>query len=92
MTQEKCYKANPDVSCRDEGDDGGLLYDPDTNDSVLINPSGLLLWSFLESPRTLPELTQHLVKELGAPTEEQANQDATEFIEGLLPDFVVEIQ
>ena len=92
MTPESSYKANPDVSCRDEGEDGGLLFNPDTNDSVLINPTGLGLWALLELPRTVAQLTTRLVEEFGAPTLEQAANDVDEFIKGLLPDFILEVE
>ena len=37
---EKTYRANEVVSCVDEGEDGAMLYNPDKDETVLLNPSG----------------------------------------------------
>jgi len=34
------YRANDVVSCAEENEDGALLYNPDKDESVLLNPSG----------------------------------------------------
>ena len=58
---EKTYRANEVVSCVDEGEDGAMLYNPDKNDTVLLNPSGRIIWALLSVPRTLDEIAGHLV-------------------------------
>ena len=47
MNQEKRYQVNPVVSCGDE-EDGAILYNPDTDDSSVVNLSGRELWNFLK--------------------------------------------
>lgn len=53
MTQTDVhYIVNPDVSCREEGPDGALLFNPDTDQVVVINITGLLIWEALEAANT----------------------------------------
>ncbi len=55
------YIINPDVSCREEGPDGALLFNPDTNQVVVLNVTGLLIWEALASPRTRDEVVEVLL-------------------------------
>jgi len=89
MMSEKTYRANEVVSCVDEGEDGAMLYNPDKDDTVLLNPSGRMIWSFLAAPRTLDEIARHLATAYPDVTPEQARKDATAFIESVAPDFIM---
>ena len=82
----KRYAVNPAVSLREELD-GALLYNPDTDNILLINETGRLIWSFLAKPRTADEIAAHLA----ANTEGASGVrgDVETFIASLLPDFVV---
>ena len=86
---EKTYRANEVVSCADEDEDGAMLYNPDKDDTVLLNPSGRSIWTLLSTPRTLDEIAGHLTATYPSVTREQAMQDADKFIQSLLPDFVL---
>lgn len=86
---EKTYRANEVVSCVDEGEDGALLYNPDKDDSVLLNTSGRGIWALLASPRTLDEIAGHLAAAYPCVTREQAAQDAETFVRSLAPDFII---
>jgi hypothetical protein len=87
----KRYQANSVVSCADEGDDGALLFNPDTDEAVAINPSGCALWNYLCVPRTMEEITAHLAATFRDVHVEQAVQDADKFIHALMPDIVLEV-
>ena len=52
---EMTFQANEVVSCVDEEEDGAMLYNPDEDESVMLNPSGRTVWTFLAEPRTLDE-------------------------------------
>ncbi|MCX6842172.1 MAG: PqqD family protein, partial [candidate division WOR-3 bacterium] len=80
----KTYRANEVVSCVDEGEDGAMLYNPDKDDTVMLNPTGRAIWSFLTDPRTLDDITGHLVAVYPGVAREQAVQDADKFIQSLL--------
>ena len=86
---DKTYRANEVVSCVDEGEDGAMLYNPDKDDTVLLNPTGRVIWSFLAAPHTLDDITGHLMAAYPGVAREQAVQDADKFIQSLLPDFVL---
>jgi hypothetical protein len=38
------YLCNPDVVLREEDEDGGLLFNPDTNQVKVVNTTGLFIW------------------------------------------------
>jgi len=47
----KCtYRTNEVVSCADEDEDGALLYNPDKDETVLLNPTGRSIWAMLAAP------------------------------------------
>lgn len=66
----KRYAVNSLVSLREEFE-GALLYNPDTDDVVLINETGRLIWDAIAAPHTLEEISVYLA----------ANTD----LSGLLP-------
>ncbi len=86
---EKTYRANEVVSCVDEGEDGAMLYNPDRDDTVVLNPSGRGIWVLLAVPRTLDEIAGHLATAYPEVTREQALKDAEQFIQSLVPHFVI---
>ena len=87
---DKTYRVNDVVSCVDEGEDGAMLYNPDTDESVLLNPSGRTIWALLSAPRTIEEITEHLMSANPGLVREQARRDAEQFIQSVVPDFVIE--
>jgi hypothetical protein len=89
LTAVRLFQANPEVSCVDEGKDGALLYNPDKDDSVILNRTGRDIWAFLGAPHGLEEIAQHLTTTFPGVTPERAAQDAEKFIQSLLPDFIV---
>ncbi|MBN1967511.1 MAG: PqqD family protein [Anaerolineae bacterium] len=86
------YVANPVVSCADEGDEGSLLFNPDTDDSAIINPAGKLIWDFIATPRTRDAIAAHLAGRYPAVPAEQIARDVEQFIAALTPDFIQVIE
>jgi hypothetical protein len=58
---------------------------------VIINPTGRVIWALLSTPRTVDEIAAHLVATFCSVSPEQAAQDAAQFIQALLPDFMQEV-
>jgi len=83
------YRANDVVSCADEDEDGAMLYNPDKDETVLLNPSGRSIWALLAAPQTLDQIADYLTTTYPNVKREQAVQDADKFIQSLLPDFVL---
>ncbi|MFC2023192.1 PqqD family peptide modification chaperone [Chloroflexota bacterium] len=91
MSTPERYKTNPMVSCGEE-DDGAVLFNPDTDDTALVNLTGRTLWAFLEdTPRSLDEMAAHLVETYKGVSAGQATEDSAQFVQALMPDYVTEI-
>jgi hypothetical protein len=87
----KLYVVNPDVSCREEGPDGALLFNPDTDDVLVINVTGLLIWQALAEPSSQEDVAAALVEQCNNVPEGQVAQDVEEFIERLIDRGFVDI-
>jgi hypothetical protein len=85
------FEANPDVSFRNEGEDGAVLYNPDADLSTIINATGGLIWGFIEKPRTLDEIAAFLVTTFSGVELEKAKSDTENFINMLGENFINEI-
>jgi len=84
--------ANPIVSCRIEGDGGALLFNPDIDDTLLINPTGLSVWTFLVQPRTIDDIISYLTTLFSGTLDRSAvKQDVEAFIRELAPNFIFEV-
>ena len=86
----KRYISNQVVSCGDEGDDGAVLFNPDTDDLVIINPTGKCVWEFLSTPHTLDEVVSFLDTQYQIAAEDRTAEDVEAFLETLIPDFMGE--
>ena len=85
MTEESpLYIVNPDVSCREEGPDGALLFNPDTDDVLVVNVTGLLIWQALAEPRDRDQVVAALVEQCDNVPEDKVAQDVSEFMEQLI--------
>lgn len=78
------YVVNPDVSCREEGADGALLFNPDTDEVLVVNVTGLVIWQALAEPRNQDEVVDALVDQCNNVPEDQVAQDVGEFMEKLI--------
>lgn len=85
------YVANPDVSCRIEGDAGAVLFNPDTDTTRLINPTGIVLWNYLSEPRMVGELVAFVAGSYSSiPDTASVQKDIEAFMKDLVPGFVSE--
>jgi hypothetical protein len=78
------YIANPDVSCREEGPDGALLFNPDTDDVLVVNVTGLLIWQALAEPHTQTQVVETLVEQCDNVPQDEIVGDVSEFVEKLV--------
>lgn len=92
MTQEPTlYIANPDVSCREEGAEGALLFNPDTDQVVVVNITGLLIWRAVSEPRRRDEIVAILAEQCNNVPQDTIAQDVDEFLDKLLAKGIVGI-
>jgi len=92
MGEAKRFLANPDVSCREDGPEGALLFNPDTDGMRVLNPTGLVIWEALDRPRTQAEIVAHLMESCDDVPADQVESDVDEFLSKLLPGgFVGEV-
>jgi hypothetical protein len=95
-TEEKIdvkYLCNPDVVLREEDEDGGLLFDPDTNGVKVLNTTGLFIWKEFNAPNTRSEVAQALLKNYEGATLEVVESDLQEFLAGMLENgFIGEVE
>ena len=89
MSHLKHYQINPVVSCGEEAD-GAILFHPETDNTAAINDTGLTLWLFLQTPRTIADMIAFLTDQFQDVSTTQATADVTRFIETLAPDFLFE--
>ncbi len=91
MTEQyRYYHINPVVSCGTE-EGGAILFNPDTDNTAIINSSGQLIWNFLINPHTIDEISFYLHETYGEVSIEEARKDVTQFVDSLEPDFLLEV-
>lgn len=76
------YLVNPDVSFRQE-EDGGILYNADTDGLEILNPSGVAIWQFLYQPHTRSEVVAHLMSLYEDAEEDGIEADVAGFMDNL---------
>ena len=77
------YLVNPEVSFRQEDDDGGILFNMDTDAVEVINPVAVEIWKFLAAPRTQAEVVAHLCAVCAGAPRGQVEKDVAEFVGAL---------
>lgn len=78
------YLVDPDVSFRQEDDDGGILYNAETDSLEVLNPVAVAIWSFLAAPRTQAEVVDHLCAVCEGAVRKDVEKDTGEFLEAML--------
>ena len=83
MSEAK-YLAAPDVSFRQEDDDGGILYHAAMDALEVLNPVATEIWKYLSAPRTQAEVAAHLCETCDGAARGQVEKDVAEFFAALL--------
>ncbi len=78
------YIRNPDVVLREEDMDGGLIFNPDTNQIRVLNTSGLFIWKLCDGRCDLSSLIAALHESFdGVPADQVAEQ-----VKGFIDDMM----
>ena len=65
---------NPVVVLREEADDWAILFNPDTNQAVGVNPTGVLIWKLLDGRRNLDEVDREVRQRLSNVPDDSAGE------------------
>ena len=82
--QKAVYLVNPDVVLREEDEDGGLLFNPDTNQVKIVNSTGLFIWKQFCCATELEFVLDALQANFEAVPVGEVENDVKEFLEGML--------
>jgi len=84
------YKANPVVSCRIEAEEDAILFNPDTDNTCILNGTGIAIWQFLVTARSEDEICEHLADQYDeAPGQESLLPDIQAFLLRLGKDYII---
>jgi hypothetical protein len=86
------YLCNPDVVLREEDDDGGLLFNPDTNRIRVLNHTGLFIWKLCDGSRNLENIATALREAYDEIPEEQVDHQVKEFVDEMIANGFIGIQ
>lgn len=75
------YMRNPDVGLREEDEDGGLLFNPDTNQVKVLNPTGLFVWKHCDSHHGIESIILKLQEAFDDVPEKEVRADVLSFLE-----------
>jgi hypothetical protein len=74
------YIQNPDIILREEDEDGGLLFNPDTGQVKVVNSTGLFIWKQFATSNDL----ETVVSAIKANYEDVPDQEVVKDISGFL--------
>lgn len=78
------YLCNPDVVLREEDEDGGLLYNPDTNQVKIVNTTGLYIWKQFSTTNQLNPVVAAVTANFEEVPAADVHNDVKEFLDGML--------
>ncbi len=84
------YKANPVISCRIEGEEDAILFNPDTDTTCVLNDTGIAIWQFLSRAHSEDEICEHLADKYDeTPDRESLLADTEAFLKRLGNDYLI---
>jgi Coenzyme PQQ synthesis protein D (PqqD) len=78
------YTRNPDVVLREEDEDGGLLFNPDTGQVKVVNTTGLFSRKECDGSRSVAEIARRLQDSFEDAPADQVAPDVREFVDGMV--------
>ena len=83
-TNPSRYIANPDVVIREEDPDGGLLFNPDTNQIRVVNQTGLFIYKQCDGSKDLPAIISAVRDEFDEVPADQVDEQVKTFIDEMV--------
>ncbi len=84
IDQEIKYLCNPEVVLREEDEDGGLLFNPDTNQVKIVNSTGLFIWKQFNSPKVKEAVISALEISFDEVPPDAVRSDVDEFLQEMI--------
>ena len=78
------YLCNPDVVLREEDEDGGLLFNPDTNQVKVVNTTGLFIWKQFASANQPEAVAAAIISNFDEAPAEVVPADLREFLDEMI--------
>jgi hypothetical protein len=78
------YLCNPDVVLREEDEDGGLLFNPDTNQVKVVNKTGLFIWKQFEQINTFSSVREAIQLTFDEVPENEVTADLQDFLDEMI--------
>jgi len=91
-TELIAFIRNPDVVLREEDPDGALLFNPDTNQIRVINPSGLFIWKLCDGFHTVPMIVSELREAFDGVPEADVESQVQAFIDDMKTNGFIGLQ
>ncbi len=82
--ETKRYCCNPDVVLREEDEDGGLLFNPDTNQVKIVNSTGLFIWKQFGAVNQPAAVAEAVIKNFEEAAPDIVQADLKEFLEEMV--------
>lgn len=80
MSDTTRYIRNPDVGLREESEDGALLFEPDSGQVKVINPTGLFIWTLCDGSHTVEDMIQAIQNEYDDVPLDVVTEDVQNFV------------
>jgi hypothetical protein len=77
------FLCNPDVVLREEDEDGGLLFNPDTNQVKVVNTTGLFIWKQCADGSNAAAISTALAQAFEEAPTDKVVEDVKEFLEAM---------
>ncbi len=82
-TEKELFVRNPDVILREKDPDGVLLFNPDTNQIRVINPTGLFIWKLCDGKKDLPAIVAAVKMAFDGVPEKEVEGEVKAFIDDM---------
>jgi hypothetical protein len=77
------FVRNPDVILRENDPEGALLFNPDTNQIRVINPTGLFIWKHCDGKKDLPAIVAALKNAFEGVPEREVDEEVKAFVDDM---------
>jgi hypothetical protein len=78
------YICNPDVSLREEDEEGGLLFNPDTNQVKVLNNTGICIWKLCDGKHSIQSFIETIQSEFDQVPDESVEEHIREYLGELI--------